>query len=214
MLLTIQGLSFHSVVHRLIHTCRYEVFYINQIWFSKSLLLAFYQATFLFQLIQHLYRFLFCAAKRAFNLVYGKNDIYTPSFIEPAVFCREIHPIQKYAIQQFCVCGYIPKSFVSKQNLWDSVKRKHIGLLTVKIIKLHSGIPPFHLLFYKSYFSHYLFGTPAYAGMNTTIRASITFGFKHFFFSNQVIAIFYAKTTALFISFPKITMPTVLLLVQ
>lgn len=62
-------------------------------------------------------------------------------------------------------------------------------------------------------FSHNLFSTPANAWMISSIRTSITFSLDLFRYTNQVIAILFAQTTALSRTFPKIAFTAVAWLV-
>lgn len=83
---------------------RYEIFHINQVWFSEPLTLAFNQANLFLQIGQQLDCLFVPAVHVGHNFFNRVDDIYAALLIDPAILRRECDAIQQDSVQGFRLC--------------------------------------------------------------------------------------------------------------
>ena len=79
-------------LHRVIH--RYEVLYIDQVWFSQTLTLPLNETDLFLQIREQLDRFFISAVHVLHDFFNRADDIHAALFIDPSVFRREGNAVQ------------------------------------------------------------------------------------------------------------------------
>ena len=115
-----------------------EVFHIEQVRLSQALPAPLNKLIFVFQLVQQFDRFLSGTSNRIHDFIYRTDDVGISILVLPAIFKREIHPIQQDCIKQLCIARHLFKQYQLLKNGLDNKtldtlkKNRNITLSTLE----------------------------------------------------------------------------------
>ena len=90
-------------------------------------------AAFGVQFGKHLCRLFALAVKDFHRFFYGIVDVDVAFFVQPAVFNGQAHAVEHSAIEELCVGGDGSQPLIGRQQLWDAVEGKFVGLMAAEV---------------------------------------------------------------------------------
>ena len=96
----------------------------------------------MFQLVQQFDRFLSGTSNRIHDLIYRTDDVGISILVLPAIFKREIHPIQQDCIKQLCIARHLFKQVYLDECFRHTVETVSVCFQTSEIRVLHVDSSP------------------------------------------------------------------------